>query len=214
MPELESGRYYTVMAVDQVAALKPLIIPEDGLAPASGQVKVRVVHAAPKAPQVDVYVTAPSTNLEGTAPTLSAVSFLGFSSALEVPANIYRIRITGAGTKTPVYDSGSVTLAEGSNLVLTAVEDSLGASPVTLLGLTRDTAKPTLELSDARALVRAKHASPDAPAVDVLVNGAQALGGVPFPVVSERFGGGNHASSLTPPFALFVSATSRGSART
>lgn len=185
MPELESGRFYTVMAVDQVAALKPLVIPEDGLAPGSGQVKVRVVHAAPKAPQVDVYVTAPSASLEGTTPTLSAVPFLGFSSALEVPASTYRIRITGAGAKTPVYDSGSVTLTEGSNLVLTAVEDFMGVSPVTLLGLTRDSAKPTIELSDARALVRAKHASPDAPSVDVVVNGSKALEGVPFPIVSD-----------------------------
>lgn len=185
MPELESGRFYTVMAVDQVSSLKPLVIPEDGMAPGMGQVKVRVVHAAPKAPQVDVYVTSPTATLEGSSPTLTAVPFMGFSNALEVPANTYRIRITGAGSKTPVYDSGSVSLAAGSNLVLTAVEDKLGASPVSLLGLTRDAAKPTLEISDARALVRAKHASPDAPAVDILVNGAKALSGVSFPVASD-----------------------------
>lgn len=185
MPELESGKFYTVMAVDQVASLKPLVIPEDGMAPAAGQVKVRVVHAAPKAPKVDVYVTAPTATLEGTAPTLNGVPFLGFSNALEVPANTYRIRITGEGSKAPVYDSGSVTLAAGSNLVLTAVEAFQGASPVTLLGLTRDASAPTLEVGDARALLRAKHASPDAPAVDVLVNGIKALSDVPFPVASD-----------------------------
>lgn len=185
MPTLESGRFYTVMAVDQVTALKPLVIQEDGMAPGSGQVKVRVVHAAPKAPQVDVYVTAPSATLEGSNPTLSAVPFQGYSDALEVPASTYRIRITAAGAKTPVYDSGSVSLAQGSNLVLAAVEDAMGASPVTLLGLTRDPGAPTLELRDARALLRVKHASPDAPAVDVLVNGTKALGDVPFPVSSE-----------------------------
>jgi hypothetical protein len=185
MPELESGRFYTVMAVDQVAALKSLVIPEDGVAPGTGQVKVRVVHAVPKVSEVDVYVTTPSATLDGTSPTLSAVPFLGFSNALEVPASTYRIRITGAGSKTAVYDSGSVSLAAGSNLVLAAVEETLGASPVTLLGLTRDPANPTLEIPDALALLRASHASPDAPGVDVLVNGSKALGDVVFPITSE-----------------------------
>jgi len=184
MPELESGKYYTVMAADSVANLKPLVFQEEAMGPAAGNVKVRVVHAAPKAPRVDVYVTAPGAALETSSPTLSNVPFLGVSGALEVPTATYRVRITGTGSKSPVFDSGSVTLAAGSDLVLAAVEESLGASPVTLLGLTRTANMPSLEVADARALLRAKHASPDAPAVDVLVNGATALAGVPYPAVS------------------------------
>lgn len=184
MPNLESGKYYTVMAADAVANLKPLVFQEEAAGPGAGSVKVRVVHAAPKAPRVDVYVTPPGAALETATPTLTDVPFLGVSNALEVPAATYRVRITGAGSKSPVFDSGSVALAAGSDLVLTAVEESQGASPVTLLGLTRNPAAPTLEVTDARALLRAKHASPDAPAVDVLLNGSVALAGVPFPAAS------------------------------
>jgi len=184
-PDFQSGKYYTVMAVDQVAVIKPLVFEEDAMGPATGNLRVRVVHAAPQAPRVDVYVTSPTATLAASTPTLTDVPFLGVSNALEIPAATYRIRITGTGSKTPVYDSGSVPLAAGADLVLTALPESLGASPVTLLGLTRVDNAPTLEVADSRALLRAKHASPDAPAVDILVNGSTALAGVSFPTLSE-----------------------------
>lgn len=183
-PTFAAGKYYTVMAVNAASALEPLVIEEDGMAPASGAVKVRVVHAAPQAPAVDVYVTAPAADLSTAMPTLTNVAFKAFSGALEIPAATYQVRITPTGSKSPVYDSGAVPLTAGSNLVLAAVERMEGASPISLLGLTRDVATPSLELTDSRALVRVKHASPDAPAVDILVNGQAALSHVPFPVAS------------------------------
>lgn len=184
-PTFTAGKYYTVMAVNSLSALEPLVIEEDGVAPASGKLKVRVVHAAPKAPAVDVYVTAPAADLAAATPTLTNVSFKAFSGALEIPAATYQVRITATGSKVPVYDSGSVPLAAGANLVLAAVERIEGASPITLLGLTREAAAPKLEITDSRALVRVIHASPDAPAVDILVNGQIALSNVPFPVASS-----------------------------
>lgn len=195
-PDFESGKYYTVMAVDQVSAIKPLLIAEEATGPAAGNLRVRVVHAAPQAPRVDVYVTSPATTLEASTPTLSDVPFQGVSNALEIPAATYRIRITGTGSKSPVYDSGSVPLAAGADLVLTALPESQGASAVTLLGLTRTASTPTLEVSDSRALLRAKHASPDAPSVDILVNGTAALTGVSFPTLSEYLPVPNGATNL------------------
>lgn len=194
-PTFLAGKYYTVMAVNAVAALEPLVIEEDGVAPASGKLKVRVVHAAPHAPAVDVYVTAPAADLATAMPTLTNVPFKGFSGALEIPAATYQVRVTATGSKTPVYDSGAVPLADGANLVLAAVERIEGAAPITLLGLTREAATPKLEITDSRALVRVKHASPDAPAVDILVNGQAALSNVPFPVASSYLslaGGANN----------------------
>ena len=49
-PDFNSGRSYTIIAANKVAAIEPLIIDDDGVAPAAGQVKVRVVHGAPSAP--------------------------------------------------------------------------------------------------------------------------------------------------------------------
>lgn len=182
---LMANSYTTIMAVNNAASLEPLVIPESWMAPTTGNVKVRVVHAAPAAPTVDVYVTTPGADLTTASPTLTSVPFKGVSDALTIPAGSYQVRITGAGSKAPVFDSGSVALASGSNLVLAAVAQDRGASPVTLLGLTGQTAMPTLEITDNRALVRVAHASPNAPSVDIAVNGATALTNVPYPVSSE-----------------------------
>lgn len=175
----------TVMAVNTAANLEPLVIPESPMGPSAGNLKVRVVHAAPAAPAVDVYVTTPGATLEASSPVLANVPFKAFSDPLTVAAGEYRIRLTPTGTKDVAYDSGTVPLAAGSDLVLAAVAQDRGASPVTLLGLTRQPATPSLEISDNRALVRVTHASPDAPSVDVAVNGVTALTGVPYPVNSD-----------------------------
>ncbi len=178
-PTLTKDRYYTVFAANKVASLEPLVVEEDGVAPTAGNIKLRVVHAAPSAPNVDVYVTAPGAAL-GSA-TLSNVAFKGVSDALQVPAGDYRVRVTPTGSSTVVYDSGTLSLAAGANLVAAAVDASTGNSPVSLLVLTRDAAAPVFEVSDKQAKVRAVHASPDAPAVDILVDDAEVAGDVSFP---------------------------------
>jgi Domain of unknown function (DUF4397) len=180
-PDFNAGRSYTIIAANKVAAIEPLIIDDDGAAPASGQVKVRVVHGAPSAPAVDVYVTAPNAALTGSTPTLANVPFKTISSVLQVAAGSYQIRVTAAGSKAAVFDAGTVALAAGADLVLVAVDQNTGASPISLIGLTTDPAAPRLELTDNRAQLRAFHASPDAPNVDVLVDNAIAASNVPYP---------------------------------
>lgn len=186
----------TVMAVNTAANLEPLVIAESPMAPATGNLKVRVVHAAPAVPAVDVYVTTPTAALDASTPVLAGVPFKGVSEALSVPAGDYRVRLTPSGTKNAAYDSGSVSLTAGADLVLAAVAQDRGASPVTLLGLTRQASTPSLEIADNRSLVRVTHASPDAPAVDVAVNGATALTNVPFPVSSEYLPVGSGSTRL------------------
>jgi Domain of unknown function (DUF4397) len=184
-PDFNKNRSYTIIAANKVAAIEPLVIDDDGVAPATGQVKVRVVHAAPSAPAVDIYVTAPAAALAGTTPTLANVPFKTISSVLQIAAGSYQIRVAVAGSKAPVFDSGSVTLTGGSDLVLVAVDQSSGNSPISLIGLTADPATPKIELNDISAKLRVMHASPDAPNVDVLLDNAVALSNVPYPANSD-----------------------------
>jgi hypothetical protein len=180
-PDFNAGRSYTIIAANKVAAIEPLIIDDDGVAPSAGQVKVRVVHGAPSAPAVDVYVTAPNAVLTGSTPTLANVPFKAISNVLQVAAGSYQIRVTAAGSKIAVFDAGAVTLAAGADLVLVAVDQNTGASPISLIGLTTDAAAPRFELIDSRAQLRAFHASPDAPNVDILVDNAIAASNVAYP---------------------------------
>jgi hypothetical protein len=192
-PDLGAGRKYTALAINRVAALEPLLLEDDATPIAATDVRLRVVHAAPGVGLVDVYVTAPGADLSTATPTLDDVAFKTASGQLTIPAGTYQVRLTLGAGGAAVYDSGPVALPGGADLCISALETSQGASPVTLVALTGDPAAPTLELTDRRAFVRVVHASPDAPNVDVLVDGAVALSGVPFRAASgylEVDGGG------------------------
>jgi len=185
LPTLEAGKIYTVFAAGKLAEIAPLAIVEDNSVPAAGQLKLRVVHASPSAGNVDIYLTAPGADLAVATPALSNVAFRADSGVLPVNAGSYQVRITAAGSKTVAYDSGTLELAVGEDFVVAAVDADNDVSPVSLLLLTRDAASPVTELADARARVRAIHAIPDAPAVDVLANGTALFSGVSFYAVSD-----------------------------
>ena len=169
----------TVIAVDNVPAIAPLLIanPSDSRI-TDGYFRAQVVHAAPAAPAVDVYVTPLDADLAGSAPVNGVgtpLAFQQFTEQLEVPAGAYQIRITAGGDPSAVvYDTGEeIPLAAGADLMIVAVENTgPGASPVQLIVLDGTDALP---LNDANtpASVVAVHLSPDAPAVDILadVNG-------------------------------------------
>jgi len=66
---LTRNKYYTVLAVDKVASITPLVLADDNTPPASGQIKLRLVHASPTAGPVDIYVEAPGTDITGASPS-------------------------------------------------------------------------------------------------------------------------------------------------
>lgn len=180
----ESDKKYTVIASDYLSNISPLLVTDNTAAPGSGNVKVRVVHGNPAAAAVDVYVTAPDADLTGVEPTLTNVPFQAISDFLEIPAGDYQIRVTLTGNMNVIYDSGTLALGSGGELTIVAVKAIMGASPLNLLALTGDSESPVLELMNAPVLVRVLHASPDAPAVDVLVNDNIVLSDVPYKAAS------------------------------
>jgi len=109
---LSRNKYYTVLAVDKVASISPLVLTDDNTAPASGQIKLRLVHASPSAGPVDIYVGAPGAGVGGT-PTLTNVPFKAASDYLAVPAGSYQVYITQTGDKTIQFDSGVLSLSAG-----------------------------------------------------------------------------------------------------
>lgn len=130
--DLEDDSATTVIATGLVTNLAPLVLEDDRSAPAAGNAKLRVVHGAPSAPNVDVYVTAPNAEL-GPTPTLANVPFRGASDYLEVPAGSYRVRVTVAGTQTVAIDTGAVALAAGDVFTAIAVDNAGGGAPFSVL---------------------------------------------------------------------------------
>ncbi len=175
---------YSILAIGSVAdtTLEPLVLEQPRTAVAAGSARAFVVHAAPDAPTVDVFVTTPGADLSATAP-LGTFAYKETLGPAELAAGDYQIRVTPAGdAATIVYDSGTIALNDGDDLLLVAVPNtSTGDSPVSLAVLT---GTGSVELLDATtpARLRVVHASPDAPAVDVIANDAVTLvGNLAFP---------------------------------
>ena len=182
--DLTADTRYTVIAVNKVAAIEPLVI-ADTNTPADGFAQLTVVHGAPQAPAVDVYVSAPDADFAGLDPLLEDVAFKDISAELEVAAGDYRVRVTAADGTDIIYDSGTLSLADGVEYVAVASEVSGGLAPIGLTILTDLESTPVVAADDARARVRVVHASADAPAVDVDVNDAEVLGDVVFGAASD-----------------------------
>lgn len=130
---VDAGRAYTVLAIGRLASIAPLVLEDDLALPAAGNVKLRLVHAAPAAGNVDIYVTAPDADIADATPTLSNVAFRAASSYLEVPAGSYRVRITPAGTRTVAIDVNDVALTAGQIRTAVAVEAPGGGAPLAAL---------------------------------------------------------------------------------
>lgn len=129
-----------------------------GVASAAETAKVRVLHASPDAPAVDVY-------LDGTkVDALTAVPFATISDYLDVPAGAHDIKVYATGdTTTPVIDANvSVTAGKHYTIAATGALATIGAQVI------EDAPSPTCD----KAEVRVVHFSADAPAVDVATTGA------------------------------------------
>ncbi|GGO70859.1 DUF4397 domain-containing protein [Bowmanella pacifica] len=178
------NKTYDILAVGKVATIEPLIIENDFTQVSAGNARVQIVHGAADAPMVDIYVTAPEDDLS-SAQALATLSFKEHTAQTEVSAGDYRVRVTPAGSQDVVFDSGTLTLPEGLDAMVTATDNvGAGASPVTLLLSTAEGSSMVWD-ANAGAHVRVVHGVADAPAVDILLNNAStpaapSLDGVAF----------------------------------
>ncbi len=173
---LAQNRDYVAIAAGNSTAGTPadqtigaLLIEDEGNAPQAGNVKVRVVHGAPGVPAVNVFVTAPADALPAT-PTIPAIAYrqavpASGQRALEVSGGDYRVRVVVPGQTAAAFDSGAITLAAGTDLLLIAIPSKDSASPISLLAVPK--VANAFEVVDQRAQVRVGHFSPNTPTVDV-----------------------------------------------
>ncbi|MGE6419866.1 CHRD domain-containing protein [Alteromonas macleodii] len=184
---LEADMNYDIFAVGNVSdeSLSLLTVTSMETAVDAGNAQVQIVHAASMAPMVDIYVTAPDTDITAEQPLVTA-EFTDATDLIQVPAGDYQIRITPAGETTVVYDSGTVNLADGADLLIAATNNvGTGDSPVTLLAADGDGSFKIWD-AEAGAAIRVVHGISDAPAVDVVANNEIVLvDGIQFPRTTD-----------------------------
>ncbi|MFN2224905.1 MAG: DUF4397 domain-containing protein, partial [Anaerolineae bacterium] len=138
----------------------------------SDMARVRVVHASPDAPAVDVWV-------DGSV-AFSNAPFKGITDYAELSPAAYQVQVTPTGATEPVVIDANLDLAAGTDYTVVAVGLLDNIEPLVLVD---NNSAPAA----GKAHVRFVHASPDAPAVDIAVaNGGPVLfSNVPFKGVGD-----------------------------
>jgi hypothetical protein len=171
---------YVVAAQGPVASIAPVVFPHPLAVVSSGTTRVQILHAAPSAPGLTVFLTAPGADLSSSTP-LGTASFQGAVGPTSVASGSYELRITASGTVTPVlYDSGTMTLPDGSDLVFAALENTgPGTAAFSVSGFDAFGDQQWFPDVSTPTALRVVHAVADAPALSVVANGASATPLVP-----------------------------------
>lgn len=110
---VENGYAGTVVALNTLSNLEVGLYDDDMSPVAAGKARVRVIHASPDAPAVDIKLAGTST---------AVVSNAAFTDAatIEVPAGTYAFDITPAGASTVVFTTPSLRFESGWSYTLVA----------------------------------------------------------------------------------------------
>lgn len=136
------------------------IISVDDPAGNMGEARVRVVHASPDAPAVDVWVNGGLV--------FENAPFEGITDFVEVPADTYNVQVVPSGMTEPVVIEADLPLEAGTDYTVIATDY---LSMITPNILTATGGEPTA----GNVWVRFFHASPDTPAVDIAVTDGPVL---------------------------------------
>lgn len=148
-----------VLSVIAAAIVAGIAIFASGVSAQSSDANLRVLHASPDAPAVDIY-------LDGTE-AISNLAFDDITDYVSVPSGAHNVQVFPAsadGTGDPVIDA-DVTLDAGVDYTVAAVGLLADIEPLVLVDDNSDPAAGQTKL-------RFVHASPDAPAVDIYAEGA------------------------------------------
>jgi Domain of unknown function (DUF4397) len=169
---VQAGKIYTILAIGKVDDIAALVVQSDPYV-----AFVRIVHAAPDAPGVDVYIDGQFA--------YGTLYFGGFTRFVRITAGPHDVALRGGGASAssePVFEVKGVNFDINSSTTVVAqgLLSGEGAQAFTL-GLYNTNREPT----GGKARIYLIHASPDAPTVDIYAGGARPA------VRNLRFGKGN-----------------------
>ncbi len=128
---------------------------------AADEARVRVLHASPDAPAVDIYIN--DAIIDGW----TNVPFGTLSDYMAVPAGDYNVKVYATGDESMAVIDAEVTVETGMSYTIAAAD--------MLADIGAEVFVDDPALSADESLVRVVHLSPDAPAVDIAPDGAEAL---------------------------------------
>lgn len=199
---LAAGSASTIAATNSIESIEAQVI-ADTPSPVGDAAQVRVIHLSADTPPVDI---AP----DGGDEIIQGLAYPTATEYLTVPAGQLDVEVRPAGAVDGwvVANPGGVFLSDGKSYSLFAI-GSLADDTFRLVTAIDASAPPP-----APAKVRVLHGSPDAPAVDVYVDGALAFSGAAFGQITDyaEIPAGDHqiqvvAAGTTPADGAVIDAT-------
>lgn len=148
------GNKYTLVALPGSGALTEVVLIDDpynkGIV--SDNARVRLFNASFNAAALDVYLSAPGTDLATQSPTFAALNYKvavpeSGQDSRELEGGNYQLRLTTAGTKDVIF-SANVNLAKNADWLLATVPASITPNDVKVLVVQADDGEPALELGN------------------------------------------------------------------
>lgn len=121
--DLQAETDYTIVALNTLANIEPLVLVDNNGLPAEGKAHVRFIHASPDAPAVDIAVA------DGGPVLFGGVAFKGVGDYLPVDAGTYDLEARVSGTDTVALSLPGITLAEGTVYTVYAMGFAGGDQP-------------------------------------------------------------------------------------
>lgn len=133
---------------------------------------VRILHASPNAPAVDVYVN--------NFPSFKNIAYRGFSNYVKLPGSgLYNIKVFPAGTNVNPVINTNVFITDGKIYTIAAIGE---LSNISLLPIE----DPRIPITPGKTSIRFVHLSPDTPSVDVtLPNGTKLFSDVSYKEITN-----------------------------
>ena len=161
------------MVVALAAAIGVLAVFSAASAQTANEARIRVLHASPDAPAVDIFLDGQKA--------ITNLAFDAITDYVKVPAGAHNVKVFPApsdGSGTPAIEA-DVTLSAGTDYTVAAVGKLANIEPLVLVD---NNSAP----SSGQAKLRFVHTSPDAPAVDIFAEGAGVV--VPNAVFKDASG--------------------------
>ncbi len=187
---LEGGMAYTVAASGQLAEIAPLVLQDDLGPPADGMAHVRVVHASPDAPNVDVAVS-------GGPGLVEDLAFGNDSGYLPVEAISYDLEVRSTGAEDVAIDIPGFMAEAGTVYTVMAIglagDGSLTVLPLVDASYDQATGGGTTEAPSAMPETGAGGTAGDGTSTTtvlaLLLGGAVIIGGGAYVLTTRRQGG-------------------------
>jgi hypothetical protein len=195
---------YSYIVYGPVASAQSVLVVESGLTvPNSGTFNFRVINVAAGIGAVDVYLTAAGADLNSTSPNLANIAIGNISGLVPVNTGSYELRVTAAGTKDVIYDTGVQAFTNNQG-TYEAVIYTKGSARLPNVAVLNVDSTGTGQVNDnLLAEFKVLNASSVASPLNVLVDGNIVLSNIPFAGISDYV----TASAGSHSFAVQATAT-------